>query len=93
MLPEIRRLADGSIYGAQEAKDEKLVDVIGYLDEAIEQAKALAGIQKALVIEYRRPFSFADFLSSSKSKMFEIDESTVYELCTPRLLYLWTLQK
>jgi len=92
-LSEIRQLADGSIYGAQEAKDNKLVDAIGYLDDAIDQAKALAGIKEALVMEYRRPFSFADFLGSSSSKMFEIDESTVYELCTPRLLYLWTLQK
>jgi protease-4 len=92
-LPEIRRLADGSIYGAQEAKDEKLVDAVGYLDEAIDQVKALAGIDKALVIEYRKPFSFADFLSSSNANMLKIDESTFYDLSTPRLLYLWTLQK
>jgi hypothetical protein len=45
------------------------------------------------VIEYRKPFSFADFLSSSNANMLKIDESTFYDLSTPRLLYLWTLQK
>ncbi len=62
-LDEIRRLADGGIYGAQEALDEKLIDDIGYLDEAIDTVKSLAGISTAQVVEYRKPFTVADFLS------------------------------
>ena len=90
-LADVKRLADGSIYGAQEAKDEKLIDHIGYLDDAIEQVKDLAGIEKAQVIEYRKPFSFSDLLSSQSAKMPRIDKNTFYELTTPHLLYLWTL--
>lgn len=92
-LSEVRKLADGSIYGAEEAKEEKLIDEIGYLDSAIEQVKALAQIEKAQVIEYRKPFSFTDLLSSRSGKIHRIDKSTLYELGTPQLLYLWTLQE
>ena len=43
---EVRRLADGSIYWANEALKEKLIDDIGYLDDAIKQVKLLAGVEK-----------------------------------------------
>jgi protease-4 len=90
-IADVNRLADGSIYGAQEALDEKLIDSIGYFDEAIEEVKSLAGIEKARVIEYRRPFSFADFLASRSRNLLKIDKATLYELSTPQVLYLWTL--
>ncbi len=55
-LADVKRLADGSIYGASEAVDEMLVDSIGYLDDAIIQVKSMANIEKAHVVEYRKPF-------------------------------------
>lgn len=91
-LEDVKRLADGSIYGAREARDEKLIDKIGYLDEAIKQVKSLAGIEEAQVVEYRKPFSFADFLRSQSTSALKIDKTTLYELGTPQLLYLWTIQ-
>jgi len=87
---EVRRLADGGIYGAQEALDEKLIDDIGYLDEAIDLVKSLAGIEKAQVVEYRKPFTFTDFLSYRKTNLLKLDRSTLYELGTPQVLYLWS---
>jgi len=90
-LDDVKRLADGSIYGAKEALSEKLIDKIGYIDEAIEQVKLLAGIEKAQVVEYRKPFSFADFLSSRSGNILKINRSTLYELSTPQVLYLWSL--
>jgi len=92
-LARVRELADGSIYGAQEALDEKLIDKIGYLDEAIEEVKSLAGIEKAQVVEYRKPFSVADFLKSRSGGILKIDKATLYELGTPQLLYLWTVHE
>ncbi|MHC4646548.1 MAG: signal peptide peptidase SppA [Planctomycetota bacterium] len=89
-LTRVRKLADGSIYGAQEAKDENLIDEIGYLDEAIEQAKLLAQVKKAQVVEYRKPFSFSQFLRSQGKSTLKIDTSTLYELTTPQRLYLCT---
>jgi len=90
-LADVKRIADGSIYGAEEALSEKLIDKIGYIDEAIEQVKLLAGIEKAQVVEYRKPFSFADFLGSRSRNILKINKNTLYELSTPQILYLWSL--
>ena len=51
-------LADGSIYNATEALENKLIDEIGYMPEAIKLAKSLAGITDAKVVEYEKPFCF-----------------------------------
>ncbi|MHC4752830.1 MAG: S49 family peptidase, partial [Planctomycetota bacterium] len=87
---EVRKLADGGIFGAPEALKEKLIDEIGYLDEAIELVKSLAGIDNAQVVEYRKPFSLSDFLSYRKSNLLKLDRATLYELGTPQILYLWS---
>jgi len=89
-VDQIRELADGGIFGAQEALDEKLIDEIGYLDEAIELVKSLSGIEKAQVVQYRKPFSLASFLSYRNRNALRINTDTLYELSTPRILYLWT---
>ncbi len=90
MMAEVRQLADGGIFGAEEAKKEKLIDEIGYLDDAIEMVKKMAKIEKARVVQYRRPFSLAGFLSYRKSNFLKIDRATLYELSTPQILYLWS---
>jgi len=87
---KIRELADGSIYGAKEAKDEKLIDDTGYLDEAIERVKSMANIKDARVVEYRRPFSFANFLTYRSKNILSINKETLFELGTPQVMYLWS---
>ena len=89
---QIRELADGSIYGAEEAKEQKLIDAVGYIDEAVNQVMALAGLKKAHVVEYRKPFSMVDFLNSESGGRLKFDRRTLYELGTPQLMYLWLLQ-
>jgi protease-4 len=90
-LDDVKRLADGSIYGAEEALNEKLIDKIGYMDEAVEEVKSLAGIEKAQIVEYRKPLSLVNLLSSRSGSLLKIDKSTLYELGTPQVLYLWSL--
>lgn len=89
-LDDVKRLADGSIYSAKEACDVQLVDEIGYLDEAIELVKSLAKIEKARVVEYRRPLSLANFLSARSHNILSLDRDKLYELSTPQILYLWS---
>ena len=89
-LPEVTLLADGSIYGAQEALDEKLIDKIGYLDDAVDLAKSLAQIDKAQVIRYRRPFSLSSLLSYQAKSTLKLNRNTLYEIGTPEVLYLWS---
>lgn len=87
---KVKELADGSIYFAKEALKHELIDDVGYLDKAIEAVKSLAGIEKAQVVEYRRPFSLAGFLSLRSKNVLNFDRAMLYELSTPQLLYLWT---
>ncbi len=88
-LADVKRLADGSIYPAQEALDEKLIDDIGYLDKAIEEVKMLAGIEKARVVEYQKPFSLPALLSAQAEKQLKFDRLSLHELARPQALYLW----
>jgi protease-4 len=87
---EIRQLADGSIYWADQAVEKKLIDKIGYLKDAIKEVKSQAGIEKAQVIEYQRPFSLADILAAQAKARPQIDKKLLYELSVPQVLYLWT---
>ena len=88
---EVEKIAEeAGIYGAKEALEEKLIDEVGYLDEAIKLVKSLAGIGDARVVQYRKPFSLADFLSYRKASFPKLDRTTLYELGTPQLLYLWS---
>jgi protease-4 len=52
---KLRGLADGRIFTAEEALQEKLIDRIGYPADGIEWAKEIAGVEKARVIIYHRP--------------------------------------
>jgi len=89
-IDDVRRLADGSIYGSQEALNEKMIDKIGYFDDAVEEAKSLAGIEEAQVVEYRRQFSFTDILGPRGKSILKITKTTLYEFSTPEVLYLWS---
>jgi len=89
---EIIPLADGSIFFADEALREKLIDSIGYLDDAIRQIKVLADIDEAQVIEYRKPFSVTEFFGSQGQSSFKLDRSTLLDFTAPRAMYLWAGQ-
>jgi protease-4 len=87
---DVRRLADGSIYGAEEAKDNKLIDQVGYFEDAVELTENLAGIRGARVVEYTRLFTISSLLGAeAKTRPWEIDRNTLYELTAPQLMYLW----
>ena len=91
LSPEaVRQLSDGSIFGAQEALEVKLIDEIGYLDRAIGMVKSMAGIDEAEVVEYRKAFSLMDFLSYRNASLPKLDRNLLYELGTPEILYLWS---
>jgi protease-4 len=86
---EVEKLADGSIFVADQALQAKLIDKVGYLDDAIATVKALAGVEDAQVIEYRRPFSLTDLLSARSGPIPKLDRKTLFEFGTPQVLYLW----
>ena len=52
------KLADGRIYTAGQALGLKLIDRVGYLDNAIEGVKKSLNLGKASVIMYYRPGTY-----------------------------------
>ena len=88
---DVNELAEeAEIYVAQEALNEKLIDKVGYLDDAVSLVNSLAGISKSQVVRYRKPFSLSDFLRSRQASLPKLDRNTLYELGTPQVLYLWS---
>ncbi len=64
-LADVRSLADGRIFTGRQARTARLVDELGNLDDAIQTAAELAGIEgKPTVVEPRRPFSIRELIES-----------------------------
>ena len=67
----VQALADGRIFTGRQAKDAKLVDELGDLEDAIQLAAELAGIEgEPKVVEPRRRFSIRELLESRLSVLF-----------------------
>ena len=63
---EVKVLADGRVYTAQQALEAKLVDRVGYLEDAVAEALARAQVKKANVVMYsRRPSRIKNEYSTS----------------------------
>ena len=62
-LDELKNgIADGRIVSGKQALAAKLVDELGYFEDAVDVAKEKAGIDKAKVVQYFAPFSLRHFL-------------------------------
>lgn len=92
----IDALADGSIFTAQAAVTNGLVDRIGYLDDAITRAETAAGLRvgSSTVVFLRRPLSFGEKLIAHEqprpASLLDADaiRSFVNDLGSPRVMYL-----
>ncbi|MDO9118873.1 MAG: signal peptide peptidase SppA [Nitrospira sp.] len=69
-VTEVQALADGRIFTGRQAKAAKLVDELGNLDDAIQLAADVVGIEgEPKVIEQRRRFSIRELLESKLSSV------------------------
>jgi protease-4 len=91
---KVLSLATGRIFMAREAKEQGLIDEVGYFDRAVELAKERAGIAEARVVEYVLPFRFLDLLmASSQAKVPSVTDlkpEKLAALASPKIMYLWT---
>ncbi|OQW33095.1 MAG: multidrug transporter [Nitrospira sp. SG-bin1] len=70
-LRTAQALADGRIFTGRQAKEAKLIDELGDLEDAIQLAAEVAGIEgEPKVVEPRRRFSIREILDSKLSMMF-----------------------
>lgn len=85
-LDAVKKLADGRVYSSQEAKAAGLIDDVGYLEDAISQAKKLANLDQASVVTYFRPGEYRANLYS-----MNLININMEELAQPGMsfMYLW----
>lgn len=91
---DLRKIADGRVYTAGQALDLKLVDSIGYLDDAIEWAKEKAGVKEARVVTYASPRSYKNNIYSGAEpapkgiNLINI-EAGLPKLAGMQFMYVW----
>jgi len=92
---KLRELADGRVYTAKQALENKLIDRIGYPDDAIKWAKKVAHIEKAKVVIYHRPIDYKPNVYGTAMSPVEAGALVNVELPGwlkaqgPQFLYLW----
>ena len=90
-------IANGKVYSAQDAVKLGLVDKVGYLEDAINQAATIAGMSKPNAIRYQQTPTLRDVLMGAESKLnapeagmtLHISPQMMDEFTRPRLMYLW----
>lgn len=86
------RLATGQVFTARQAKENGLVDRIGYLEDAVQRAIELAGLdpENVNVVEYKRELSLWSLLLEGRARAPAVDLAGLLDRLTPRAYYLWT---
>jgi len=89
---DVLRLATGRIFMGPEARENGLIDEVGYFRRAIDIAMDEAGVSKARVVEYVQPFGFMDMfgLSMQARSLLDLGPEALSSLSSPRVMYLWT---
>jgi protease-4 len=93
---EIEKLADGRIFTADEALEARLIDRIGYLDDALDEMKNSLGIPGATVITYGRPGTFKGTIYSKTYptapqtfNFISLNRENLIQSLNLRFMYLW----
>jgi protease-4 len=89
--PYQRYLADGGIWTSDKAKELGLIDQIGYLDDAIQAAKGLAGLTDYKAVKYEKPPLLTELILGTKTPAAPgalFDPGRLQSAVTPRLWYL-----
>lgn len=99
---QIRRLADGRIYAADQALEKGLIDSTGYMDDAIELARQRSGTKRSKVVIYHRPWGYRPNAysvapstagaSPTQINLLNLNAPDLTAFTQPRFLYLWTGQ-
>ncbi|MDR1480921.1 MAG: signal peptide peptidase SppA [Planctomycetaceae bacterium] len=84
---ELDKIATGQVYNATEAKDNGLIDEIGFIDDAIEKAISLTGLSEFDVktIKYKPKIAFLGTLMENRFNANPIDAKAVSNLTTPQV--------
>jgi len=86
------KLATGQIYTAGQALEHGLIDKIGFIEDAVDQAIQLANLDKddVRVVRYQREPGLVDILLGVQARNPGLDLATVLDMTVPRAYYLCT---
>jgi protease-4 len=84
-------LATGQVYDAQQALKLGLVDRIGFLEDAVDRAIALANLNpdEVRVVKYRKEPTISDLLMGSQSRAAGFDVKALLDSAAPKAYYLF----
>ena len=90
-IKSINELATGQVYTAEQAKAKKLIDEIGYQQDAIQALKTKLNLPHARIVKYESPPGVLEMLISSRdSSHIESNWKALLESAVPRAYYLFT---
>ena len=94
-VKQIRDLATGQIFTSTQAKDKKLIDKIGYLEDAIEALKTKLQLKQVRVVKYESSQSLLETLLSGRTAVSPPQSSfnALLEAAAPRAYYLFSDRK
>ncbi|WP_339243815.1 signal peptide peptidase SppA [Bacillus sp. FSL K6-0998] len=93
---DVKKIADGRVYDGRQAKQNHLIDELGYYEDAVKAMKKdhknLAG---ASVVSYEESAGLASLFSMTANKMFKSEadflniKEAISQSGAPRLMYLY----
>lgn len=87
---QVKALATGQIFTADQAKANGLIDEIGDEEAAIEALKTKLGLSKARVVEFNSPILLMDLLlGSAQARDPETQFRKLLEMSVPRAMYFF----
>lgn len=88
----LTKLATGEVYSALQAQKLGLIDEIGFIEDAIDRAIELAGLDddNVRVVEYERPVALFEIPGLAQARGKSPDLATLLDLSAPKAYYLAT---
>ncbi|MBI5726146.1 MAG: S49 family peptidase [Planctomycetes bacterium] len=81
---------NAKVYMGDDAKSQGLVDQIGYLDDAINRTKSLAGLSEAQVMKYEHQTGLLDFILQGKAdQSLQLSTRLLDEFQSVRFMAIW----
>ena len=84
-LKKLRPIADGRVFSADDALKHRLVDSIGYREDALDTLKTLLGADELCVVSYSESISFFEALAARPAWLPDLSALSA----APRPQFLW----
>ncbi|MFF2449290.1 signal peptide peptidase SppA [Neobacillus sp. NPDC058068] len=94
-VDNVKKIADGRVYDGRQAKDLKLIDDYGYLDDVIERMKKDEKLKDAKVVRYSQDFGLGSLFKIQTNKWLgeNAEMAGLMKILSkpnsPRLMYLY----